>query len=164
MDIARSPIRNIYIYVYRKFKSSLCGKEWREIYIYRRKLGKSDEKKPFVSPRIEVTVQGIWRWYRFAKIPSYPLLLLFLLEEDLVSIVGQRRDPVPSLEPFWSYSHTYALLPSHAQPRSMRAVTYIRPRLARAPSPLVTRLSGHARVYTQKDTSTHVRTASSVPP
>lgn len=129
--------------VYRKFKSSLCGREEKYIYMYMYIGGSWGKGRPtkktvrLVSLRIKVTVQGILR-YRFAKIPSYPLLRTAppLSSSSRISRSDRRptsRSPTSRLrnpsEPTYIRIHAYihTLSSPHTEPRSMRVVTYIRP-------------------------------------
>lgn len=140
-----------------------------------------------VSLRIKVTVQGILR-YRFAKIPSYPLLRTAppLSSSSRISRSDRRptsRSPTSRLrnpsEPTYIHIHAYihTLFSPHTEPRSMRVVTYIRPSvhnllLSRAHlllPPRHSRLTGSAAdtrapIYlrtkgTNSGTGTHVRGA-----
>lgn len=141
----RSPIRGDEMYI--ENLNRACAAEKRNICIYIHMYmyiggswGKGRPTKKtvrLVSLRIKVTVQGILR-YRFAKIPSYPLLRTAppLSSSSRISRSDRRptsRSPTSRLrnpsEPTYIHIHAYihTLFSPHTEPRSMRVVTYIRP-------------------------------------
>lgn len=137
----RSPIRGDEMYI--ENLNRACAAEKRNIYMYMYIGGSWGKGRPtkktvrLVSLRIKVTVQGILR-YRFAKIPSYPLLRTAppLSSSSRISRSDRRptsRSPTSRLrnpsEPTYIHIHAYihTLFSPHTEPRSMRVVTYIRP-------------------------------------